>query len=319
MTTDPLLVALTFDAEADVFDRSFGGEPSVQKPSWRGIEEGIPLLDEVLRGYRDSTGARACATWYVRGDRHLGALFGSSSHLLEKYRDLWHQHAARGDEIGFHPHLYRLNDGEWWQETDAVALREQLTETLEAMRAAGFQPRSSRIGEAFGSNDVMAALDELGIQCDSTAMPGRVRRDAERQLDWGPTPQQPYHPSVADYRQPGTPELRLLQVPMSMIETKTDYDREPLLRYADLSFHHEVMREGLSAFLATAPLLVTVTHPSTVLPGIASQRHGLVSFDLGNFRRNFDFVLAECERLGRGHRFITIGECAHRFATHHVA
>ncbi|MGB8166688.1 MAG: hypothetical protein WCF18_04305 [Chthoniobacteraceae bacterium] len=319
MTADPLPIALTFDAEADVFDRSFGGEPSKQTPSWRGIEEGIPRIDEVLAGYHDSTGARACATWYVRGDRHIGALFGSSSHLLEKYRDLWQQRASSGDEIGFHPHLYRLTGGEWRQETDSTALREQLTEVLAAMRAAGFAPRSSRIGEAFGSNEVMAALDELGLQCDSTAMPGRVRRDAERQLDWAPTPQSPYHPSIADYRQPGTPELRLLQVPMSMIETKAEYDRAPLLRYADLSFHHEVMRAGLTAFLTTAPLLVTVTHPSTVLPGIAPQRHGLLSFDIGNFRRNLDFILAECERLARGYRFITIGECAHRFATNHVA
>lgn len=319
MTADPLLIALTFDAEADVFDRSIGGERGAQTPSWRGIEDGILLIDEVLAGYRDSSGARACATWYVRGDRHIGAIFGSPVHLLQKYRDLWHQRTARGDEIGFHPHLYRHIDCEWRQETDATALREQLAETLAAMRAEGFQPRSSRIGEAFASNEVMAALDELGIQCDSTAMPGRVRRDAERQLDWGITPQQPYHPSTADYRQPGTPELRLLQVPMSMIETKTDYDRAPLLRYADLSFHHDVLRAGLSAFLATAPLLVTVTHPSTVLPGIAPQRHGLLSFDIGNFRRNLDFILTECERLGRGHRFITIGECAHRLATHHVA
>lgn len=317
VTADPLPIALTFDAEADVFDRSIGGEPS--KPSWRGIEEGIPLLDEVLANYRDSNGERARATWYVRGDRHIAAVFGSSTHLLEKYRDVWQQHIARGDEIGFHPHLYRLADGEWRQETDATALREQLTEALGTMRGAGFEPRSSRNGEAFGSNEVMAALDELGIQCDSTAMPGRVRRDAERQLDWGTTPQQPYHPSAADYREPGLPELRLLQVPMSMIETKTDYDRAPLLRYADLSFHHEVLRNGLRAFLATAPLLVTVTHPSTVLPGIAPQRHGLLSFDIGEFRRNLDFILAECARLHRGHRFITIAECAQRFTPHHVA
>lgn len=319
MSADPLLIALTFDAEADVFDRSIGREPSAQTPSWRGIEEGIPLIDEVLAAHRDSSGARACATWYVRGDRHIGALFGSPGFLLEKYRALWLQHAASGDEIGFHPHLYRLAGGEWRQETDAAALREQLAESFATMRAAGFQPRSSRIGEAFGSNEVMAALDELGIECDSTAMPGRVRRDAERQLDWGATPQQPFHPSIADYRQPGPPELRLLQVPMSMIETQTAYDRAPLLRYADLSFHHGVMRGGLTAFLATAPLLVTVTHPSTVLSGIAREPHGLLSFDIGEFRRNLDFVLAECARLGRGFRFITIGECAHRFASQNVA
>jgi len=318
VSAGPLLIALTFDAEADVFDRSFGGEAPA-RPGWRGIEEGIPIIDDVLRAYSDSSGSRVRATWFVRCDRQLAALFGNENHLLEEYRGCWRQRIDRGDEIGFHPHLYRLEDGQWRQETDATALREQTASALEAMRGAGFEAQSSRIGEAFGSNEVMAALDELGIRCDSTAMPGRVRRDAQRQLDWGSTTPQPYHPSVADYREPGDSELRLLEVPMSMIETRTDYDRQPLMRYADLSFHHHAMRDGLCAFLRDAPLLVTVTHPSTVLPGIARERLGLLSFDAGEVRRNLDFVLAECERLGRAHRFITIGECAGLFATNHVA
>jgi hypothetical protein len=104
-----------------------------------------------------------------------------------------------------------------------------------------------------------------------------------------------------------------------MIETKAEYDRAPLLRYADLSFHHHVVHDGLRRFLATSSLLVTVTHPSTVLPGIAPQRHGLVSFEIGSFRRNLEFIFTECDRLGRGHRFITIGECVNHFATIHGA
>lgn len=312
VNAEPLLVALTFDAEADVFDASFGGVATAL-PSWRGIEEGIPRIDEVLQACTAARGLVPRATWYVRCDRQIGALFGNPAHLLEKYRRCWAERVARGDEIGFHPHLYRHTNSAWRQETDAVALREQMAEALAAIRRLDFAPASSRIGEAFGSDAVMAALDEFGFRCDSTAMPGRVRRDAERQLDWGATPPRPYHPSVADYRVPGLPSRRMLEVPMSMIRTRADYDRAPLLRYVDLSFHHAAIRDGLRDYLRETPLLVTVTHPSTVLSGIAQKRHGLVSFELGEFRRNLEFVLIECERLGREVQFITIGECAEMF------
>jgi len=173
---------------------------------------------------------------------------------------------------------------------------------------------SSRIGEAFGSNAVLAALDELGIHCDSTAMPGRVRKDEERHLDWETTPQEPYHPSSSDYRQPGPDSLGLLEVPMSMVETKADYDERPLRRYVDLSFRHEAIKDGLHSYLTDASLLVTVTHPCAVLPGITNRRHGLLSSDIREFKRNLDFIFSECKRLNRRYKFVTIGDCWDLFA-----
>lgn len=312
MNPDPLLIVLTFDAEADVFDSSIGDKAS-PLPGFRGIEEGIPLIDGVLRACVDSEGAPARSTWYVRTDRQLGRLFGNEAYLLEKYRHCWQRHAAEGDEIGFHPHLDRISPAESCQEAGGSAIRAQIAGTLAAVRRAGFAPVSSRIGEAFGSNAVMAALDECGFQCDSSAMPGRVRHDAARELDWGPTPAQPFQPSTSDYRTPGSPARSVLEVPMSMVETLADYDRVPLLRYVDLSFHHAAIRKGLSAWLEEARLLVTVTHPSTVLPGISPERHGLLSFDIGVFQRNLQFILAECGRLERRVRFVTMCECANSF------
>ena len=243
MTRDPLLIALTFDAEADAFDTSIGSGAAL---SWRGIEEGIPLIDGVLAGVRDSANGRANATWFVRCDDHIAQVTGDAAHLLKRYKDCWETHRDAGDEIAFHPHLYRRDDAGWIQETDPLALQDQILRSHAAMCAAGFESRVSRIGEAYGANAVMTALDELGIRCDSTAMPGRVRKDETRSLDWHGTPDHPYHPSIRDYRVPGIPAHSLLEVPMTMVMTRAAYDKAPLRRYLDLSFHAEALREGVS-------------------------------------------------------------------------
>jgi hypothetical protein len=307
MTSDPLFIVLTFDAEADAFDSSIGSETAL---SLRGIDEGIPIIDEILARHRDSFKNRACATWFVRCDDHIQALTGEHAYILNHYRDSWQRHQNAGDEIGFHPHLYKQSENAWIQETDAGALASQILRAHAAMQATGFKANVSRIGEAFSSNAVMQTLDQLGIICDSTAMPGRVRIDATRQLDWTGTPDQPYHPSRSDYRLSGTDSYSLLEAPMTLVSTLASYDREPLRRYVDLSFHHQALKEGLSAFLPTARTLVTVTHPSTILPSIASAPHGLLSFDVSEFERNLEFIITECRRLGRTYRFVTLSECA---------
>jgi hypothetical protein len=300
-----LLIALTFDAEMDAFDTSIASADSLE---WRGIEEGVPQIESILADVRDSRGSTASATWFVRCDDQIGHMTGSPAYLLERYQALWQKRWQMGDEIAFHPHLYRQQDGLWKQDMEPESLRSQIQRSLAAMQGAGFLSRVSRIGEAFGSNALIAALDECGMQCDSTAMPGRVRVDAERSLDWGVTPAGAYHPSVADYRVPGKPARRLLEVPMSMIQTRADYDRAPLMRYLDLSFHPRVLRDGLAALVGTAQALVTVTHPSTILPGHAE--HGLLSFSVEAFAKNLCLLLQECLHQGRSFRFITLRERA---------
>jgi hypothetical protein len=177
------------------------------------------------------------------------------------------------------------------------------------MMDAGFSSKVSRIGEAFCSNAVMDALEECGIQIDSTAMPGRVRIDAERNLDWGMTPEHVYYPAVNDYRLPGNPTRKLLEIPMSMLRTIADYDQKPLLRYLDLSFHPRVIRDGISDLVKTAEIIVAVTHPSAVLKSAIP--HGLISFSADAFAENLDSLLLECSRQERPVKFVTLAQIAY--------
>jgi len=305
--TDELRIALTVDSDSDQFDPSLnrGASPV---PSWEGVENGIPNIVEVTASCRDSSGAAPKFTWFVRVDPQLEALYGDCGYLLDRYASLWDSCKRRGDELAWHPHLYRLEGARWVQEVNPERLQADLQETWVSMQKRRFYPTSSRIGDAFGSNEVLQTLSHLGLLCDATAMPGRVRRDSDRQLDWDGTPMHPYRPSVADYRRPGTPTVDLLEIPMSMVSVRAEYDATPLNRYLDLSFHHLALRDGVRNFLPKAALVVTVTHPSGVRPSLHRTRHGLISHDVGEFRRNLDYILQECERLGRASRFVTIAE-----------
>lgn len=307
-----LHIALTFDADPDVFDPSLDYR---QKSgiTWRGVDEGIPRVCDLLSRYTDTEGVAPRVTWFVRIDSQIGDECGHMAVLFQRYAETWALGEARGDAIGWHPHLFRLADGQLQQELRPSELRCALRESWAGMKASGFLPNVSRMGEGFSSNAVMAILEELGVTCDSTAMPGRVRKDVHRSLDWFGTPQEPYHPSRHDYRVPGPDPLELLEVPMSMVPVRAEYDREPLLRYVDLSFHHASIREGLKACVKNSSLLVAVNHPSTVLPYPDGRRHGLLSFEIGEFRRNLEFVLQECGRLKRPVRFVTLREYAALF------
>lgn len=301
----PINIALTFDAEMDAFDTSIASPDTLE---WRGIEQGIPLIDKILAEHRDSQGGRPRATWFVRCDDQIESMTGSPTYLLEYYRDLWLQHQRRADEIAFHPHLYKQEVEQWEQDTCPETLRKQIFRSLEAMKSAGFQTQVSRIGEAFSSNAVMSALEEAGIRCDSTAMPGRAREDKDRNLNWAPTPTHAYHPSHDDYRVQGERERRLIEVPMSMLETHADYDSAPRMRYLDLSFHPRALHERIPSLVANTETIVTVTHPSAVLP--RKEAHGLLSFNPKAFEENLCFLLQECAKQDRPVRFVTLRDIA---------
>ncbi|MFQ5953461.1 MAG: hypothetical protein ACE5JZ_00180 [Kiloniellales bacterium] len=310
---DTLLVALTFDLDPDSFDSSIDTHRTTHM-TWRGIEEGVPAILDILERAGAEAGRRAKATWFVRADDHIAAVYGDGGALLDRHESLLGKLSAAGDEIGWHPNLYRRIGERWERETDDDALAAQMRRGAKAMRARGWRPQCSRIGENMGSNRIMQTLEDLGFRYDSTAMPGRSRDDGERRFDWRDTPETPYRPGRADYRRPGEPALNLTEVPMTMVPVIADYDVAPISRYVDLAFHPRALRAGLGACLDQARLLITVSHPSCVLPGISNRPHGLLSFDINAFYENLQLIIEECDRLARPLRFVTLSEGAALFA-----
>lgn len=309
----PLLVALTFDIEADTFDRSLSPNKSSRQTDdhfFQGIAQGVPLLKTYLQSLRDDYGQPACATWFVRCDDQIESQTGRADFLLAHYAHLWERFIEDGDEIGFHAHLYELVQGSWQQAKDDVRNCSQLVRSHCHYAQAGFEVITSRIGESYFSNALLTQLAALGVRADSTAMPGRVRSDEQRCIDWAGTPDVVYQPACENYRipQPVSASDSLLQVPFTMMQTRSDYDNAPLTRYLDLSFHERVFRPALGEMIEQLDLLVSVTHPSTVLPELDNGGHGLLSFSMQAFVNNLDAIMRACQQQSRPFRFVTLGQ-----------
>ncbi len=270
------------------------------------IEDAVFLILKELRGIGDSFGEEIKFTWFVRADSQLKTIYGGATYLLERYNSLWKDLKSGGDEIGWHPHIYRLDGGKWKLERRDDYLEKNLVESYEAV-IKYFNITSARVGESFHSNRSMNVLDKLGIKVDSTALPDRKRNDNERFFNWIGTPEHPYHPSKNDYRTPGADELSILEVPMSTIRMKTSYDVTPLNRYLNLSFYNNLMKEGIKELVKNKDIVVTITHPYEVLP-LYPKKHPLISFNIHEAKKNLFNIIKECNEINRPYKFITISE-----------
>lgn len=305
--TKPLSIALTFDLDPDVFDASIDPESHRSRLTWLCITLGISRIQEALASVSAFRGVAPPCTWFVRVDNQIADIYGRPAYLLKEHDEIFRAAQKRGDEISWHPHLYRRVGGNWMQETDDAALAEALKSSVADMRQMGYQVECSRIGEAYGSSGIMRSLSELGIKYDATAMAGRRRVDDQRLIDWLPTPSDGYRPSRADHRVPGKPDFPIIEVPMSMLQVKAEYDERPILRYLDLSFHPASLATGLSDLVKDAPHLVAVTHPSAILAECRpSKAHGLLSYAIEGLVENVLAIIACAEAAGRSVQFVTM-------------
>lgn len=160
----------------------------------------------------------------------MDRIYGDCAWPFWWFERMWRELEAAGDEIAWHPHLWRWSDehGCWYQETEDEAwIRECLEAGYQRLCAAyGGKIEVCRMGWEFHSAMTMQAVDRLGVRMDVSAVPGRRRgprsdRGSMRHgaLDWEGTGRAPYHPCALDHRRParnGEPSLRLLEVPRSV-------------------------------------------------------------------------------------------------------
>ena len=195
---------------------------------WRGVQEGIPKLVEALDGIESETGRRVNLTWCVRSDVQMKEIYGDAAWPYLEFRELWQRLQSRGDEIAWHPHVWRWSDEHrcWYQEIhDDEWIEQCLEEGYQALcRAVGRPVQSCRMGWEFHNNTSMQTLDRLGVRVDLSATPGHYCEGTgdrgsifHKYTDWRGTPESPYQPSVMDYRRPareGEQELGLTEVPL---------------------------------------------------------------------------------------------------------
>lgn len=305
----PLTIVVTFDIDPDPKAATNG-----DMPKWTAIEEGVSKIACRFRAVGRRHDHQLQCTWLVRADNQLKELYGTEDYLLQEYESTWDSLQNEGDEIGWHPHICRRQDKRWEFEYDPQRLRTCLRTSYEAI-ASHISVTSARVGGTYHTNESMRTLAELGIEVDSTALPGRRRDDDTRQFDWTPTPNTPYRPSIEDYRVPGERPLEIVEFPMTTIETMAPYDDIPLDRYLNLSFYSNIIEDGIESVIhdENRQFLVTITHPAEVLDwGFG---HPVISYDMETTVRNLERILTECERIGRPYRFETLSGAADVLAT----
>jgi hypothetical protein len=245
-------------------------------------------------------------TFFVRADHQIKFLFDRVSALFDRYRPLWLEVKQKGDEIGWHPHLYKLRGSVWMPQTDGPGVERQLKSCYVELPMDVFNITCARIGEGMMTNYSINTLDKLGIKADCTALPGRTRNDKDRKFNWSKAPAVPYHPSRFNYSSVGLPggNLSLLEIPFTMVETQASYDEEPLKRYLDLTFSPEFIGPGLKDALKRSPFTVAVIHPSFILGGGGDSE--IISPGIETVKQNIANIVAAARSIGRDPEFVCI-------------
>jgi len=272
------------------------------------------IISETVRDY-------IAVTWFVRSDSQVAENTGSAAGLVRGWSDFWEEMRNYGDEIAWHPHLYRRRASGWTPIQDPKKLAAEAERVWNEITSEGWRPVTSRIGESVGSTELMIFLDSTGIKADSTALPGRKRDDGVRRFDWTSTPTEPYHPARCDYSRPprtlgsgdrieGEEALGILEIPFTMARIRAPYDPTndsggSIKRYIDLSYDPARLADAMKTIPQRLSYLTLVVHPLQA-SGREIPDGGLVAGGHEVLRKNMRTIMGTIERMGRSPIFLTM-------------
>ncbi len=219
--TLPILVVV--DVDPDWRAPGAAGVPYTGGLEWRGLLEGVPRLLELTKSIRDDFGHPIRFTWLLRSDDQIGSISGDPASVATTFESFWRDRVALGDEVGWHPHLWRYSESRniWYQEIqDLDWMNSCLKDGYAALRRH-FRICAAKSGWTFHTNETMRTFAALGVAADLSALPGMVYRHTIPGTDlplgtfaWDRTPQEPYQPGPGDYQMPGGRNgLSIIEIP----------------------------------------------------------------------------------------------------------
>ncbi|KAB2946163.1 MAG: hypothetical protein OIN84_08985 [Candidatus Methanoperedens sp.] len=237
-----VIVIICCDTEPD--QPQYGGldyNVHFGKHTWKGIKEGIPKAKEVANYIEDAEGHNAKITWFLRSDDQIKELYGDPAWMVRNFMGIWKELGSQGDEIGWHPHLWRWNESikSWYPELEDRIWIENCMEEGYNRFPEEFKLTSSRMCWNFHSNITMNKVDELGLKVDISAMPGQKSikpvNDSPDSLyyDWEITKEPPYFPSQSDYRREADineRSLDILEIPLTNFEISLSWQIKRILK-----------------------------------------------------------------------------------------
>ncbi len=224
---------------------------------------------------------------------------------------------AAGDELGWHPHLYRQARPEdaALLISDPIQAQEELERLWNKLNAT-FHPTSFRNGEGWQTPETYATVERLGFRCDSTAIPGRTGGSGHP-MNWDGAPNQPYFPAADDLCRPG-PERAMLELPMNTWLLRAPHDQAPRVRYMNPAVHPRLFANALQNWENACNVLpadfciwLMIFHPDEVLA--TRGEDALYSRSMQALGANLASMEESLQRLGHDFEWVTVSDAAERW------
>jgi hypothetical protein len=305
------LLSLTVDTDPDGLSGKVINRNALK---WQGLERLQSLPDELAAFAKLR---RIPITWFVRADGQLESILGNAAYLLETYDHFWTQVKAAGDELGWHPHLYRQARPEdaALLITDPVEAQDEL-ERLWSKLSVTFHPTAFRNGEGWHTPETFATVEHLGFRCDSTAIPGRTGKPGHP-MNWTGAPNQPYFPDPDDLRKAGAARSTL-ELPMNTWHLQGPHDDAPRVRYMNPAVHPHLFANALKNWENAVNILrsdlcvwVMIFHPDEVLAALADD--ALYSRSTQALCANLVSIAESLRNLGHDFEWVTISDAGARW------
>lgn len=199
------------------------------RQDWFGFPETWEFMDHLRARLARATQAPVRFNWFLRMDPQVSEAYGSADWAVTRYRNIFDKILLAQDELGLHPHAWRLDHKtrEWYVDfADQRWVEECVTQSFEQFTSTFSKPcRSFRFGDRWLNNRTIDLIERLGARFDLTIEPGRKSEKLRERFtgslpDYTSAPRTPYQPSNGNYLQPGKEgsTRNLCMIPVSTVD-----------------------------------------------------------------------------------------------------
>ncbi len=201
----PVILCIDAEPDARLIER---GRPKV----WEGYESAHSYFLNRRAEIENITGTDASYSWFFRLDPQIAEGYGRADWGVDYYKDWIQDYFRSGDEVGLHPHAFRLDDKGWIADHGNQPWIEFCLDTaFEGFeRNLGRPCRAFRFGDRWMNQDTMDYLENSGIDYNLTLEPGYPlqknlcpdERVTGELPDTQKMPRFPYRPLANNYQIP---------------------------------------------------------------------------------------------------------------------
>jgi hypothetical protein len=302
-------LCITIDTDPDDLNQF---EVNRDNLRWDGLDYLLPRLESILT-YKEET---LPITWFLRVDNQIADFHDTPAWLYDHYQNYWERFLANSHEIAWHPHLYSKKANGYEIMDDPIELKETMFQLWEyIISIEGLSIKVFRNGEGWIAKSIFEVLKEIGLQIDSTGLPGIYRTDGHP-LNWKKATNAIYYP---DFEYPdckGT-QKEIVEFPMSTWEIQASYDKAKKRRYLNPAIHHALFKAAVTKLdigvLEKQNYWNFIFHPAEIFP--QGKEDLLYSLSLEELTKNIRFFAEHIENFGYDVEFKTITSAVNSWMT----